>query len=113
MTAFTPRHLLAAAFGAAALFGSAGAFAAGDGCRTIALGIMRCDTPTSERTRDAVVAETRNAQSAGQLKAVGELAGAPNGEPVPMPPVAMTRTQVRTELAQARTNHQLQFVGDL
>jgi hypothetical protein len=111
MSHFSFRPLLAAAIGLAALGSSMNTFAADKGCTTIALGIMRCDAH-SDRTREAVIAETQNAQAAGQLKVVGELAGAPEGQPVPAVTVSKTRAQVKAELALARANHELPKPGD-
>jgi len=106
------RHILTAA-AIALSFSAAGAFAA-DGCRTIANGVQRCDGGPSqgERGRDAVVAELHNAESTGKMQRVGETAEAPVSDPVPAPQVAMTRAQVKQQLALARANHQLAPIGD-
>jgi len=51
------RHLITSATLALAFFGSS-AFAADEGCRTVANGVQICDVHTGhERSRDAVVAE--------------------------------------------------------
>ncbi len=67
---------------------------------------------TSTRTREAVVAETRNAQAAGQLQVVGERAEATPAAVVPEQQYAgRTRADVKAELAQWRKTHPL-VVGD-
>jgi hypothetical protein len=67
----------------------------------------------SQRTRESVVAETRNLQDAGQLKAVGERADAPAVAVVPQARYAgRTRADVKAELAQWRQSHKL-AVGEL
>ena len=63
------------------------------------------------RTRESVVAETRNLQADGQLKAVGERADATPVAVVPNTQVARTRADVRAELAQWRETHKL-VAGD-
>jgi hypothetical protein len=120
MSTLFSRRLLAAAFVAVAPLAAPAAFAQNAGCRTIALGIMRCDDAHSERTRDqvvaelhapapvpnpgchtiangimrcdapggeltrtAVVADLRQAQAAGKMKVVGDLAMAPVSDPQP------------------------------
>ncbi len=69
--------------------------------------------PAQGRTRQSVVAETRNLEAAGQLK-VGELANAPVVDVVPSSTYAsgLTRADVRKDLAQWRQTHKL-VVGDL
>jgi hypothetical protein len=67
----------------------------------------------SQRTRESVVAETRNLQAAGQLKTVGERADAPAIVVVPQTQYAgRTRADVKAELAQWRQSHKL-AVGEL
>jgi hypothetical protein len=67
---------------------------------------------TSERTRESVVAETRNLQAEGQLKTVGERAEAPVLAVVPQAQYAVrTRADVKAELAQWRQSHQV-LVGE-
>ncbi len=62
----------------------------------------------SERTRASVVAETRNLQADGQLKAVGEKADAPTVNVVPQSQFAgRTRADSKAELAQWRKTHKL------
>ena len=79
-----------------------------DGCTTNVTDVMRC-TAHSERSRAAVVAELRNVQAAGDMT-VGELSDARIASVVPAPAaVAVTRAEVRQELALARSNHQLAF----
>jgi hypothetical protein len=64
------------------------------------------------RTRESVVAETRNLQADGQLKAVGERADASAVAVVPQTQYAgRTRADVKAELAQWRQSHKL-VVGD-
>jgi hypothetical protein len=68
---------------------------------------------TDGRTRESVVAETRNLQAEGQLQAVGERADAPAVTVVPQTPYAgRTRADVKAELAQWRQTHKL-VVGEL
>ena len=65
------------------------------------------------RTRESVVAETRNLKADGQLSAVGERAEAPAVTVVPQSQYAgRTRADVKAELAQWRQTHRL-VVGDL
>jgi hypothetical protein len=65
------------------------------------------------RTRESVVAETRNLQADGQLKAVGERADASAVAVVPQTQYAgRTRADVKAELAQWRQSHKL-VVGEL
>ena len=62
-TTMQTRHLVSAA-AIALIFSASGAFAADDGCRTVANGVQKCDVPTgSERSRDAVVAEIHSARA--------------------------------------------------
>ena len=64
------------------------------------------------RSRESIVAETRNLQADGQLKAVGERADAPAVAVVPTTQFAgRTRADVKTELAQWRQTHKL-VVGE-
>ena len=64
------------------------------------------------RTRESVVAETRNLQADGQLKAVGERADAAAVAVVPQTQYAgRTRADVKSELAQWRQTHKL-VVGE-
>ena len=65
------------------------------------------------RSRQSVVAETRNLEAQGALK-VGEKADAPVVNVVPDTQYAQgkTRTQVKSELAQWRSTHKL-VVGEL
>ena len=63
---------------------------------------------TASRTRESVVAETRNLQAEGQLRVVGERAEAPSVAVVPQAQAAgRTRADVKAELAQWRQSHQL------
>ena len=65
------------------------------------------------RTRESVVAETRNLKADGQLSAVGERADAPVVTVVPQTQLAgRTRADVKAELAQWRQSHKL-VVGEL
>ena len=65
------------------------------------------------RTRESVIAETRNLKADGQLNAVGERAEAPVVPVVPQTQLAgRTRADVKAELAQWRQTHKL-VVGDL
>ena len=67
----------------------------------------------SGRTRESVVAETRNLQAEGQLKTVGERAEAPVVTAVPQTRYAgRTRADVKAELAQWRQTHKV-VVGEL
>ncbi len=63
------------------------------------------------RTRESVVAETRNLKADGQLQAVGERADAAPVAVVPDTQLARTRADVKAELAQWRQNHKL-VAGD-
>ena len=66
----------------------------------------------ADRTRESVVAETRNLQADGQLKAVGERADASAVAVVPQSQDGgRTRADVKSELAQWRQTHQL-VVGE-
>ena len=68
---------------------------------------------SADRTRESVVAETRNLQADGQLKAVGERADASAVAVVPQAAnVGRTRADVKAELAQWRQTHKL-VVGEL
>ena len=65
------------------------------------------------RTRESVVAETRNLKADGQLNAVGERAEAPVVPVVPQTQLAgRTRADVKAELAQWRQTHKM-VVGDI
>ena len=67
---------------------------------------------TADRTRESVVAETRNLQADGQLKAVGERAEDSAVPVVTQTEVAgRTRADVKAELAQWRQTHKL-VVGE-
>jgi len=66
---------------------------------------------TASRTRDSVVAETRNLKAEGQLQSFGERADAPTVAAVPEARVGRTRADVKAELAQWRQTHQL-VVGE-
>jgi len=67
----------------------------------------------SQRTREAVVAETHNLQAAGQLRPVGERTDASAIVLVPQSPHAgRTHADVKAELAQWRQTHKL-VVGEL
>ena len=60
----------------------------------------------SGRTRESVVAETRNLQAEGQLKTVGERADASAVAVVPQTEAGgKTRADVKAELAQWRQSH--------
>jgi hypothetical protein len=64
------------------------------------------------RGRESVVAETRNLQADGQLKAVGERADASAVAVVPQATYAgRSRAEVKADLAQWRQTHQL-VVGE-
>jgi hypothetical protein len=67
----------------------------------------------SERTRAAVVAETRNAQAAGELKVVGDRAEAPvsANERTAVAQRQKTRAEVRAELTAWNATHK-QVVGE-
>jgi len=105
------RRLISTALAGAALILSAGAFAADAGCYTVANGVQKCRAP-SERTREAVKSELRNAQASGQLQRAGELTEAPVADPVPQA-VARSRSDVKAELAQARASHTLPRAGEI
>ena len=65
------------------------------------------------RTRESVVAETRNLKADGQLSAVGERADAPVVSVVLQTQLAgRTRADVKAELAQWHQSHKL-VVGEL
>ena len=67
----------------------------------------------SGRTRESVVAETRNLQAAGQLQAAGERGEAPSVAVVPQTRyTGRTRADVKAELAQWRQTHRA-AIGDL
>jgi hypothetical protein len=108
------RSLKLALSAAAVALTSVGSFAASDSCTTIALDIVRCDAAHFERTRESVKAELRNGQAAGEMRVVGELSGAPQGASVPAEaPRALTRAEIKEQLATARRNHTLPRVGEL
>ena len=73
------------------------------------------DTFTATRTRAAVVAEAQNAraQSAGQWASGGELRDAAPAATVDATAVALTRQDVRNQVAAARAAHQLPRAGEL
>ncbi|MFL6630514.1 MAG: hypothetical protein ACJ8IK_27780 [Burkholderiaceae bacterium] len=73
--------------------------------------IAAAQAATASRTRDSVVAETRNLKAEGQLKSFGERADAPVVAAVPETQGGRTRAEVKAELAQWRKNHQL-VVGE-
>jgi hypothetical protein len=73
--------------------------------------IAAAQAATAARTRNSVVAETRNLKSEGQLNAVGERADAPAVAAVPDSQSGRTRADVRSELAQWRQSHPL-VVGE-
>jgi len=73
--------------------------------------IAAAQAATASRTRDSVVAETRNLKAEGQLTSVGERADAPTVAAVPETQAGRTRADVKAELAQWRQNHQL-VVGE-
>jgi hypothetical protein len=64
-----------------------------------------------QRSRVSVVAETRNLQAEGALKAVGEKADAPVVPAVPTVARGLTRAEVKADLAQWRSAHPL-VVGE-
>ena len=65
---------------------------------------------TASRTRESVVAETRNLKAEGQLNAVGERADAPAVAAVPETQAGgRTRADVKAELAQWRQTHKLEY----
>lgn len=65
------------------------------------------------RSRESVVAETRNLKAAGELNVVGERADASAVAVVPQTQYAgRTRADVKAELAQWRQTHKM-VVGDL
>src|SRR5438552_1282636 len=66
---------------------------------------------TAARTRNSVVAETRNLKADGQLASVGERADAPTVAAVPEAQAGRTRADVNAELAQWRQTHRL-VVGE-
>ena len=73
--------------------------------------IAAAQAAAAARTRNSVVAETRNLKSEGQLNAVGERADAPAVAAVPDSQSGRTRADVRSELAQWRQSHPL-VVGE-
>ena len=73
--------------------------------------IAAAQAATAARTRNSVVAETRNLKSEGQLNAVGERADAPAVAAVPDSQAGRTRADVKAELAQWRQTHRL-VVGE-
>ncbi len=72
-------------------------------------------TFTSTRTRAAVMAEAQNARVAGAAHwtSGGELNNATAVPSLEAPTVALTRQDVRNQVAAARAAHQLPRVGDL
>jgi hypothetical protein len=73
--------------------------------------LAAAQAPTASRTRNSVVAETRNLKAEGQLKSFGERADAPTVAAVPEAQAGRTRADVKAELAQWRQTHQL-VVGE-
>jgi hypothetical protein len=73
--------------------------------------VAAAQAATASRTRNSVVAETRNLKAEGQLAAVGERADAPVVTAVPEAQAGRTRADVKAELAQWRQNHKL-VVGE-
>jgi hypothetical protein len=73
--------------------------------------IAAAQAATAARTRNSVVAETRNLKADGQLGAVGERAEAPVVAAVPDAQSHRTRADVKAELAQWRQAHPL-VVGE-
>jgi len=67
----------------------------------------------SLRTREAVKAEVRNTREAGQWQPAGELNAAVAVPVVGSPAVALSRQDVRTQVAAARAAHQLPRAGEL
>lgn len=77
------------------------------------LAAAAAQSSTAGRTRESVVAETRNLKADGQLNAVGERADATPVAVVPDTQYAgRTRADVKAELAQWRQTHKL-VVGEL
>ena len=73
--------------------------------------IAAAQATTASRTRNSVVAETRNLKAEGQLAAIGERADAPTVAAVPESQARRTRADVKAELAQWRQSHKL-VVGE-
>jgi len=73
--------------------------------------VAAAQAATAARTRNSVVAETRNLQASGQLNVVGERADAPAVAAVPDSHAGRTRAEVKAELAQWRQSHPL-VVGE-
>ena len=73
--------------------------------------IAAAQAATAARTRNSVVAETRNLKAEGQLDAVGERADAAAVAVVPDSQARRTRAEVKSELAQWRQSHPL-VVGE-
>jgi hypothetical protein len=69
--------------------------------------IAAAQAATAARTRNSVVAETRNLKADGQLDALGERADAPVVAAVPDAQAGRTRADVKAELAQWRQSHKL------
>ena len=111
MSKLSVRPILANALGVATLLASASVFAADDGCKTIALGIMRCDSH-GQLTRESVVADLRSAQADGQLRFVGDQSGPLVKDLVPGDASSLSRAEVKQDLAGAVAAHQLTH-GDL
>jgi hypothetical protein len=104
------RQIAAAALVSLSAFGAASAMA--QDSFTNALGTTSYSTH-SERSREAVVAELRNAQARGTWRPTGEIGERAIAPAVPAPPAVLTRAQVRSDVAQARAAHQLPRVGEL
>ena len=98
-------HLIAAAFLAVAGTSSFAAGPAKDYISPARLG-------ESVRTREAVVAETRNAIVAGELKPVGDVVQSTYSAAVPESK-PLTRAEVRAAVAAARADHTLKTIGEL
>jgi hypothetical protein len=105
------RQLVATALVSVSVFGAASAMAQDDSF-TNSVGTTSYSAH-SNRSREAVVAELRNAQAQGAWRGAGELSEAPVSAPVPAPPAVLTRAQVKADVAQARASHQLPRVGEL
>lgn len=67
----------------------------------------------STRSREAVKAEAQNARLAGQWLPGGELREVSVAPAVSAPVVALTRQEVRSQVASARAAHQLPRNGEL
>lgn len=67
----------------------------------------------SVRTREAVVAETRNALASGELKLGGELDTSRPAAPVAAKAPVLSRAEVRAAVIAARNDHTLPRNGEL